>query len=746
MAAGWKIGVMGRGLPAALGCIIRQLYCSFLLAGSGGGLVFQPSFLIASGPEVNVFLVGEDSSFAQVGVETVAATDDLSQSNCVETNATAQWTLTTSVDKMNLNVLLTLDRPLVLCENLSNETNCCLEPLCIVETLHVTACLNGKLSATLLVQVIIYVNSTFHGIINEKKMLIPKQKYHPLGPCPCDLTAQACDVRCCCDKECSPSMMQLFHSYCFPGVFGGNVSQPFDQLCSVQNANNADWFPFLCVQSSLDNTPYLGLFYDGVTVSLSRDLSFDIATSAAVNVPIGYHQGDPIIKNEDEYLTVAQRSLSGQCMRNAPVAYLEDFDIRCVTPLTAAACTDSHGIGDYIQNGQGMLIPAVITYQKATDLSNFITASSSTLESSPVNLSLFPEQQHITYSLELVNKSDPKLVEGVCENMILATEYVFSWKANTISNVTLLVTVGNVPLDSSDTLTQRFSVTFTNLINDRLPNVTWSGNPGYQIGKPVLGAFETGKTLQRAPLSIWRPVGNGLCSSAQTTSVLFGKDSTSGCRLRLSIDNFENCTDLRFIVYENLLNLVPENVSRRGNSNPTDLSEWVPLFKVPLNGSTEEEEFDALCPEIPANLNIRFLTAVVGAIEGVPQQEILGAEVNFSTVTWQIKCGGGNAATCWNNSLFQNFWVSTSVQFIQIPAQPEPMKTSFQMNYVEYDCSRNDVCWPELAYPLTRHYTGETYSQSIAQAMLLVFLFLVTTVLGDPWSKIRKAWNSATFY
>ena len=34
----------------------------------------------------------------------------------------------------------------------------------------------------------------------DNKTSIPNQVYQPLGPCPCDLTFRACDVRCCCDK------------------------------------------------------------------------------------------------------------------------------------------------------------------------------------------------------------------------------------------------------------------------------------------------------------------------------------------------------------------------------------------------------------------------------------------------------------------------------------------------------------------------------------------------------------------
>ncbi|XP_072443707.1 tectonic-2 isoform X4 [Chiloscyllium punctatum] len=681
---------MAGGLFAILS---RLLCCGVLLSPSLAGLVFQPSFLIASGPEVNVYLVGENSSLAQVGVETVTHLNGSSQSDCVKARATDQWLLTTSADEMNLNVQLTLDRSLVPCEDLLNETSCCAEPLCILETLRVTACLDGNLAATLLVQVMIFVNSTFHGIVNESKMLIPKQKYHPLGPCPCNLTAYACDVRCCCDEECTPSMIQLFHSYCFTGVFGGNISQPFDHLCSVQNANAPDWFPFLCLESSFDNSPYLGLFYDGDTVSVSHDVSFGTATSAVLNVPVGYHQGDHIVKNEDEYLAIPQRSLNGQCLTNAPVAYLEDFDAHCVTPLTAAGCMDNHDISDdiRIQNGQGLLISAVITYQKTTDLSKFIAMTAVNLGPSPANQSWFPEHLDITASVEPIHKSETKLVDGICENMILQADYVFGWKGNVITNVTLLVTVGNVPLDS--------------------------------------------------------PVGNGLCSSAQITSVLFGKNSLSGCLLRLGIDAFDNCSGLKSTIYENLLNLVPTNISRRGNSNPSDLSEWVPLFKVLPNDSANfESELSSFCTGIPANLNLWFFISVVGAIEGVPQHEILGAEANFSTVTWQVNCGGGDAVVCENSSFLQSFSVSSSVQFIEIPVQPEQMKTSFQMNYFEYDCSRNDICWPELAYPLTRRYQGETYSRSIAHGMLLVFFFLVTALLGDPWNKIRKAWQNTMFH
>lgn len=35
----------------------------------------------------------------------------------------------------------------------------------------------------------------------------------------------------------------------------------------------------------------------------------------------------------------------------------------------------------------------------------------------------------------------------------------------------------------------------------------------------------------------------------------------------------------------------------------------------------------------------------------------------------------------------------------------------FQINFTEYDCDRNDVCWPELAFPFTRYYTGSIFQK-----------------------------------
>ena len=42
--------------------------------------------------------------------------------------------------------------------------------------------------------------------------------YVELGPCPCDVTTESCDVGCCCDELCTAEDLQTFT--CLPGVLG----------------------------------------------------------------------------------------------------------------------------------------------------------------------------------------------------------------------------------------------------------------------------------------------------------------------------------------------------------------------------------------------------------------------------------------------------------------------------------------------------------------------------------------------
>ncbi|XP_068268768.1 tectonic-2 isoform X2 [Nyctibius grandis] len=655
--------------------------------------VFQPSFIHMSGPRANSFFLGNSSgvNFSIILSSVDKETGKLQLANCSGSKRAGDWNLNVTSGMNPSKVIISLTRNLQLC--LPNATDCCTTPLCVVETLQVLACRDSVMLAHLLIQAEIYANSSFTGNVSENATVIPNQVFWPLGSCPCDLTAGACDVRCCCDPECTPDLKQLFNGSCFTGVFGGVVNPPFDQLCSSNSMEYIpDWFPFLCVQSSLNNTPFLGYFYHGST-STPRVPPFKIPLQTSPGtLYTGYRQGDPIMTEENEYFTIPQQSMAGQCVGNAPVAYLQNFDVKCLTNLASYTEGLPHDVR--INSGTGDFIQQNVIYRTITDMGKFITE----------------ESLHTA--------------EVVCQNVTVAEHYTFIWKDKNIEQINVTVFLGS--LCDGEILTQRFTVKFLSLKSTNAAELF--GNPGYQVGKPVRAAnLNASDTF--GSLNIWQPAGRGLCVSATYTPVLFGLDSLSGCILEVGIN--EDCSLLRGNVTEKLNSLIQAtHIGKRDNSSYSDLNDWVEIIRLDpfhSDANVSSGSLKGICPDIPANLNIHIIFADVGAVQGIPRQEILAVQISYSTVTWQFQCG----LTCENSISFLP--ITASVQFVKVPAQPPIPMTRFQINYTEFDCNRNDVCWPQLFYPLTRFYTGEPYSQSLAKGLSLAFLVLLAAIMSNPW-------------
>ncbi|XP_021268275.1 tectonic-2 [Numida meleagris] len=668
---------------------------------SHGGPVFQPSFIHMSGLRVNSFFLGDSSgvSFSIILDAIDKETGNLRVPDCSGSARGGDWDLNVTPGVGASKVTVTFTRNLQLC--LPNATDCCTTPLCVVETLQVLACSGSVVLAHLLIQAEIYANSSFTGNVSENTSVIPNQVFQPLGSCPCDLTDGACDVRCCCDPECTPALKQLFNGSCFSGVFGGDVNPPFDQLCSTRTTEyTPDWFPFLCVQSSLNNTPFLGYFYDG-SISTPRVPPFKVPVQTYPGrVFAGYRRGDPIMTEDDEYFTIPQQSVAGQCVGNAPVAYLQDFDVKCLTEVASYKEGLPHDVR--INSGTGDFIQQNVIYRTITDTGKFIT------------------------------KSEGLPTAGVlCQSVTFAEHYAFIWEDDNIEGVNVTVFLGN--LCDGEILTQRFTAEFVSLKSDNAAEV--SANPGYQVGNAVRAANMNAPDTAGS-LRIWQPAGRGLCTSATHTPVLFGVDSFSGCVLEVDIN--EDCSLLRGNVTEKLNSLIQAtHVGKRRNSNYSELSDWVEIIRLdPFNPnmSASPGKVKGICPDVPANLNIRIIFAVVGAVRGIPREEILAVQISYSTVIWQFQCG----LTCENTASLLP--ITASVQFIQVPAQPPVPMTRFQINYTEFDCNRNDVCWQQLFYPLTRFYTGQPYSQCLAAGLALAFLAVLAAVLGNPC--FSKVWEN----
>ncbi|XP_036907812.1 tectonic-2 isoform X1 [Sturnira hondurensis] len=691
------------GLPSPVTLLLGLLLFQGIPTPLLGGLVFIPSFIRMSVPEVSASLVGAPEDVAVSLSLLQAEAGSLPVPACgVLNNDTGDWSLTVTRSVNALEVTVRLKRAPRRCS--SKETDPFSESPCLVQALLVSASHNSSCLAHLPIQVEIYANSSLAQNASENMTVIPNQVYQPLGPCPCNLTAGACDVRCCCDQECSPEVTALFRESCFTGVFGGDVNPLFDQLCSAERAPGAsDWFSLLCVQSPVASSPFLGYFHLGAVAPGQRAPSeVSVHTDPKDFSDFGYKQGDPVMTVDKAYFTVPQVSLAGQCVQDAPVGFLQNFDVRCVTDLEVYQEREG-AVNARIKNGAvGGIIAPKVTSEEAADLDRFI--STDTL---------------------LSPGSAPR-------NVTVEEHYVFRWNNNTISDIHVRIIRAEINAHQKGVMTQRFTVTFLSY-NSGDERGT-SGNPGYQLGRPVR-ALDANRMRDISALHLWQPAGRGLCTSATFKPILFGENALSGCLVEVGLG--EDCSQLRKKAAEMLDPLMQAtHVAMRGNSNYSNLSDgWLEVLRAGAPDTSADLSVgsaNGTCPDIPAQLQIRILFSEAGAVEGIAQQEILGAEMRVSPMNWQFQCG----LTCGLQA--DLLPLSASVQFIEVPAQmPRPL-TRFQVNFTEYDCTRNDVCWPQLLYPLIRDYQGGPYPQCLAKGLLLAFLSVLAAFLWHPWPRRHK--------
>ncbi|GAB1290194.1 Tectonic-2 [Apodemus speciosus] len=756
-----------------------------------GDPVFIPPFIRMSSPEVRAFLVGggEDVTVTltplqiEEGVLPVPTCGGFS-------NETSDWNVTVSPGAVNntLEVTVRWKRGLDWCS--TDETASFSEPPCIVQTLLVSASHNASCLAHLLIQVEIYPNTSVthnaSGIMFvqdlkrpeegdrspylelhvlgattfENMTAIPNQVYQPLGPCPCDLTAKACDIRCCCDQDCQPEVRELFERSCFSDVFGGHVSPPSHHRCAVGAAHQTpDWFPFLCVQSPPSTSPFLGHFYHGATSprqspGFETHLHFDLRDFDDAS----YKQGDRIMTTKG-YFTIPQVSLAGQCLQDAPVAFLRNFDSVCIMDLEVHRGRDGIVPESMKIRTAGGLVTPTVTYEEATDLDKLITSPDTILSAG----------------------SAPR-------NVNVEEHYVFRWQNNSISGLDITIIRAEISAHQRGTVTQRFTVKF--LSHNSGGEKEFSGNPGYQLGKPVRALHANGVNV--TTLHLWQPGLEGACARRPLSDLFYlekmpslaafwklGLRRTVRSSVVLKLIVCVNVEDRRLTSsgewrgcgsdghdIENVLQrldllIQATHVARRGNSDYSDLGDgWLEViqsgiedaqstsaFRHHLSADAPDPDADlpqsnatGTCPEIPAQLSIRILTAEAGSVEGVAQWEILAVETRFSTVTWQYQCG----LTCEDKA--DLLPLSASVTFINIPAQMPRPPTRFQINFTEYDCARNELCWPQLLYPLTQYYQGEPRSQCVAKGLMLLSLLLLAILLRHPWVGMRKTWYSAPNY
>ena len=256
-------------------------------------------------------------------------------------------------------------------------------------------------------------------------------------------------------------------------------------------------------------------------------------------------------------------------------------------------------------------------------------------------------------------------------------------------------------------LNQIFSVKFFHDVNEKVEPK--SGNPGYDIGKPIKG-------LDNDP-KVWGTHHSSLCRHSPLRPVPFLQDSISGCLLQLSRDNFTNCADLS----EALRDLHFQAISTLNISKGGDEEDYIPIIFEDLTQYVANNQSIQECI-VPAKLHMEVMYTNANGI-----YRINGFKANYLPEKWTWYCYTTKCIT-------KHYQVLHTVQFIEVPLVWHYQNTSKFWILQQLDLCRGDQCWSGLWYAFTHHQKGD----EIAYASLCGLLMIPISI-GTLWFT-REFW------
>ena len=241
-------------------------------------------------------------------------------------------------------------------------------------------------------------------------------------------------------------------------------------------------------------------------------------------------------------LTLPQSVFNGLCLQNAAVRFLEEVSSRCVLELEESLCTSqsSWSALNYLMPNklsrpacplppavlaEGRLndtvggIPDILTTEVlyfCSDITAYVSKASQQSQYSVSSSSLFKSNTQENKTPVRCEFDDGETLPPapsfnkttrICSNVVVKVEYEFKWRERQIDAVQAKVTLGDIEipakkaksgLSTSDnfinTVSQRFSVKFLHSVlnSSRGSHTPFQrlGNPGYVLGRPVLGRLQ----------------------------------------------------------------------------------------------------------------------------------------------------------------------------------------------------------------------------------------------------------------
>ncbi|CAH8653728.1 unnamed protein product [Schistosoma guineensis] len=487
-------------------------------------------------------------------------------------------------------------------------------------------------------------------------------------PCHCNIIKNYCESGCCCDSDCSFRQFGLFTT-CEETSRRDSL-----QLCKDLISDGFD-HP-LCIYSINKNVNYTLESAVRLKNILNHSDDFVLySIGVPTHISYGINEVGPLIIPQLKQTSCEMVSVSfGQSF----VSYCEWNVVEIETTnnfrTNNVKCNRLGDVFLMVKNSKMLkdmklneinreeIVPIVICYEQNTSLPILCPTTTPNI---------------------IINSPNETICSGVPVSVYLKMTYEV---IGTISQFEVHALIGSV----TGTFTQKYEVEFVQTnASDALP---MSGNPGYLIGRPVIGAKinvtdlsslgylgNAGSVTTILPTSnmklsikgvkqqlsngVWNILAGGSCGTILqgrghlVEPIRFGEDVYSGCTLSLSfleqftrpeMDWTTRCVQYQNIIWENLLNPIgiTNEEDRKGlginfMSNKPDLlaiwpiskinrsSEWVPIQNLINNNfPTTPRGLNGYCYQLLIGQEIEIQYARFGSMI-FPQNQIIGAKCNY---------------------------------------------------------------------------------------------------------------------
>uniref|UniRef100_A0A7P0T8X6 Tectonic family member 3 n=1 Tax=Homo sapiens TaxID=9606 RepID=A0A7P0T8X6_HUMAN len=303
--------------------------------------------------------------------------------------------------------------------------------------------------------------------------------------CVCDLTPGACDINCCCDRDCYLLHPRTVFSFCLPGsvrssswvcvdnsvIFRSNSPFPsrvfmdsngIRQFCVHVNNSNLNYFQKL-QKVNATNFQALAAEFGGESFT---------STFQTQSPPSFYRAGDPILTYFPKWSVIsllrqpAGVGAGGLCAESNPAGFLESKSTTCTRFFKnlASSCTlDSALNAASYYNFTVLKVP-----RSMTD----------------------PQNMEFQVPVILTSQANAPLLAGnTCQNVVSQVTYEIETNGTFgIQKVSVSLGQTNLTVEPGASLQQHFILRFRAFQQSTAASLTSprSGNPGYIVGKPLL--------------------------------------------------------------------------------------------------------------------------------------------------------------------------------------------------------------------------------------------------------------------